>query len=1435
MDHLEAAAMLTGASRAENKAVSQPTNVHLVTMEAVAASADGTVLVDPGGDVFTPDESQYVEVETVGSIAEGDEVTVLLTGEPGGAMDVLSLGPIGEGDRQDAAIDSAARAAEVAWDWADEAHTAATTAQARANDAAISAENAAQSASGAAASASSAQQSASTAAQAATNAQGDASTAAQAATAAQGSASTAATSAQNAEASASAAASDASSARASASSAQTSATRANTAANDALAQLDTVQDVLGVVQWVAEHGTFAKTTDTTLDPSKVYYVRTGSGTSADPYLYTAVGEPKQADIGSYYELTMDQALSQYVASHLALTDAGLYVLKDASGYRVLLSNTGMSVIDPQGHTVATYGESVTFDSSRPQYIGGEDAYIVYYDADEDGSPDTIRIGGHVLMGGSKTLSEVLAELDDATGVDVVGRNLLVGTSASESVTGNGDSNRLTGSYQMSEYAAELLAGDTTTSLTISFDWTCDDGAGNLPSAGNFWPQIAKSAISGYKPMPVTDGAGHYEVTTHLTSRQASSAIHTLRVRTNVVPSGWTFEVSNVKLERGTKATAWTMAPEDLVGITSTAVTYGTSASATAEPSAWQATPPAVGAGQWLWTRTVTTYTDGSTTTAYSKSYAGTNGTNGQDGRSVTILGSYNTLADLQAAHPTGSLGDGYLVAGDLYVWDGSQWEDVGTIQGPAGQDGTSVTVTSATKADGVTTVTLSDGTTLTIADGQRGEAGSPGDPGADGVGIESITEQWYLSTSSSTQSGGSWGTTQPAWQAGCYIWQRSLIAWTDGSTSTTEPQLANALNGTGEMIYDAQQDIDAAAGSIVSLARGDGTFVAPDGTTVESGIGTTLTQHADAIALRATKTEVQQVRPAYASSTTAAGTKAKVATIDPAVTGYALYKGASVSVTFSTANTAAAPTLNVNSTGAKQIRSYAGAALSESEYKWAAGATLDLVYDGTYWRMTDGGATKRVASAEAAIQVNAENISSKVSATDYNGETIASLINQSADTVTIEAEHIELDGDVVLKTNLTDGTTQISGDNITTGTISAQRISTVGLTIGESQVTGLTGDLAAKANATDVPTKVSDLTNDSGFATTTQAQGYATTAQSAAETTAAADATAKANAAAQTATNYVTDVSNNGIWVTPSDAKPDANGDAIAGTTSGWHIADALELFRAGVSMFKVQVENAVTKVRVGATQLGSNAMMNLLLSGSKIGFMSGTDEVSSIEAVDSAGYRNTYLRFGEDTYIRAQQATYNPEYPQSYVGMRADHGLDADTSDFGHHAALGVQSDYSITDEFLSRVIMHGAELVASTPDIASQVIPMERVIDHMRGGETLFTGTYANTRASVVTLSESAESFSMLRVVCEDSDGQQVSTDIYAPDGKKFSVTTSTATQGTLYVKSKSYIISGTSIRCVSANNVYSHGEASISASGVTYSQSNELIGVVRVIGFR
>lgn len=68
------------------------------------------------------------------------------------------------------------------------------------------------------------------------------------------------------------------------------------------------------------------------------------------------------------------------------------------------------------------------------------------------------------------------------------------------------------------------------------------------------------------------------------------------------------------------------------GISSTAVTYQASSSGTTAPTgAWTATVPAVSASQYLWTRTVITYSDSTTSTAYSVGMMGATGPTGATG------------------------------------------------------------------------------------------------------------------------------------------------------------------------------------------------------------------------------------------------------------------------------------------------------------------------------------------------------------------------------------------------------------------------------------------------------------------------------------------------------------------------------------------------------------------------------------------------------------------------------------------------------------------------------------------------------------------------------------------------------------------------------------------------------------------------------------
>lgn len=85
----------------------------------------------------------------------------------------------------------------------------------------------------------------------------------------------------------------------------------------------------------------------------------------------------------------------------------------------------------------------------------------------------------------------------------------------------------------------------------------------------------------------------------------------------------------------------------------------------------------------------------------------------------------------------------------------------------------------------------------------------------------------------------------------------------------------------------------------------------------------------------------------YAICETFTSTKAKVATVQNG--SFTLEPGVRVAIKFKNANTAASPTLNVNSSGAKTIYCK-GATITATNY-WSAGQIIDFVYDGTYWHM----------------------------------------------------------------------------------------------------------------------------------------------------------------------------------------------------------------------------------------------------------------------------------------------------------------------------------------------------------------------------------------------------------------------------------------------------------------------------------------------------
>ena len=115
---------------------------------------------------------------------------------------------------------------------------------------------------------------------------------------------------------------------------------------------------------------------------------------------------------------------------------------------------------------------------------------------------------------------------------------------------------------------------------------------------------------------------------------------------------------------------------------------------------------------------------------------GAKGDTGATGTGITIKGSYDTYEELIHDHPTGEPGDAYLVNGNLYIWNGTTWENVGNIKGDTGDTGPQGvkgdkgdTGDSGAKGDkGDTGNTGAKGDT-----GNSGDKGDTGDTGPQGV------------------------------------------------------------------------------------------------------------------------------------------------------------------------------------------------------------------------------------------------------------------------------------------------------------------------------------------------------------------------------------------------------------------------------------------------------------------------------------------------------------------------------------------------------------------------------------------------------------------------------------------------------------------------------------------------------------------------------
>lgn len=216
----------------------------------------------------------------------------------------------------------------------------------------------------------------------------------------------------------------------------------------------------------------------------------------------------------------------------------------------------------------------------------------------------------------------------------------------------------------------------------------------------------------------------------------------------------------------------------------------------------------------------------SNTTYWQVLAAGSKGDNGEDGTSVKILGSLSSETELPSSG--NEAGDGYLINGYLWVWNGSKWENVGQI---------------------------------------KGDKGDKGDDGSDAPYYEiryaangSTTAAPSLTRTALNPKG--WTTVQPSVSSGYYLWmtiakkssngENLIEQWstpvritpydgTDGKNGSSPVMVFRGVYSSEKTYYGTEQRLDCVkSGDTYYIARIDaGTFsqVAPPNTNYWNSFG----------------------------------------------------------------------------------------------------------------------------------------------------------------------------------------------------------------------------------------------------------------------------------------------------------------------------------------------------------------------------------------------------------------------------------------------------------------------------------------------------------------------------------------------------------------------------------------------------------------------
>lgn len=175
-----------------------------------------------------------------------------------------------------------------------------------------------------------------------------------------------------------------------------------------------------------------------------------------------------------------------------------------------------------------------------------------------------------LGGFRQTVSETYTTKDEFNNLTIGGRNLLKDTKTPKQITGTNTTNQGGNIYELVPNSwASLEAGQYMLSVDVKYEGVIS-GTIIFQRDNSPWGFTPSAGIDCTKSFSDAKRSAHFDF---LIDNAYDGASRKLAARLDNVQGTVTF--SNVKLERGTKATAWSPAPEDMLDITTASTNYAT--------------------------------------------------------------------------------------------------------------------------------------------------------------------------------------------------------------------------------------------------------------------------------------------------------------------------------------------------------------------------------------------------------------------------------------------------------------------------------------------------------------------------------------------------------------------------------------------------------------------------------------------------------------------------------------------------------------------------------------------------------------------------------------------------------------------------------------------------------------------------------------------